>query len=382
MHKKKISLFVFIDAFGWELLQHHAFLNDLLPTKAPLNTVFGYSSTCDPTILTGKMPNEHGHFSCFYYNPQHSPFKPYRHLSLLPKSLTSRGRVRHWVSKSVKRFLGYSGYFQLYNMPFQHLPLFDYSEKRDIYQPGGINSGAPTIFDPLRQHNIPFHLSDWRKNEVENLASLSDELRLGNIEFAYLYMAEMDAILHAHGTQSEAVSQKIAWYDKQLRKIIHLAHQHYDTVHISLFSDHGMTDVTNVCNLMPQIDNLGFQFGKDYAAIFDSTMARFWFFSSKAQNAITDLLKQEPCGRILSEQDLIQYGCNFDEDQYGELFYLLKPGVLLCPSFMGETPLAGMHGYEPTHKDSVAMFASNSTINPLPNRLDDLYPLMFKEVFT
>ncbi len=71
---KRISLFVFIDALGWELLKRHSFLDDILITKEPLGTIFGYSSTCDPTIITGKLPRYHGHFSFFYFNPEGSPF--------------------------------------------------------------------------------------------------------------------------------------------------------------------------------------------------------------------------------------------------------------------------------------------------------------------
>ena len=58
----------------------------------------------------------------------------------------------------------------------------------------------------------------------------------------------------------------------------------------------------------------------------------------------------------------------------------MKPGVLLCPSFMGETHLAGMHGYSPDDKDSVASFATNVTLAARPQRLDDLYALMEAEI--
>lgn len=61
--KRQLSLFAFIDAFGWKILQRNSFLEDLLPKRTPLETVLGSSSTCIRTILTGLMPREHGHFS-------------------------------------------------------------------------------------------------------------------------------------------------------------------------------------------------------------------------------------------------------------------------------------------------------------------------------
>ena len=76
---KRLTLCVFIDALGWEILQRHSFLDDIVVEKRPLNTVFGYSSTCDPTIITGKMPRDHGHFAFFTYDPENSPFGWYKY---------------------------------------------------------------------------------------------------------------------------------------------------------------------------------------------------------------------------------------------------------------------------------------------------------------
>jgi hypothetical protein len=378
--RRRLALFVFIDAFGWELLRRRPFLDDVLKVKAPLTTVLGYSSACDPTILTGRPPREHGHFSCFRYSPASSPFGACRFLDLLPGFITRRGRVRRVMSRVIQRCYGYTGYFQIYNVPFRYLPLFDYSEKRDIYQPGGINGGVPTVFDHLRDRGIPFYLSDWRQSEGDNLASLEAALEEGGVAFAYLYLAALDAVLHAHGTRSPAVEEKVRWYDDRLRWAVRLAQKNYDAVHLHLFSDHGMTDVTDCCDLIARIDRLGLRFGVDYAAIYDSTMARFWFLKDAARERIVEALRAEPRGEILSEGRLAGYGCDFADRGYGELFFLVNPGVLICPSFMGETPLAGMHGYEPHHRDSLAMFASNVVPDPMPRRLEDLHGLMLREV--
>ncbi len=374
-----LTLFLFVDALGWELLQKHSFLDDALPYRRPLDTVFGYSSTCDPTILTGKAPRDHGHFSFFCYNPSESPFRLLRPLGWLPKTITSRGRVRHWISRLVKPLLGYTGYFQLYNVPFHVLPLFEYTEKRDLYQPGGINAGCSTIFDHLRDRRAPFFLSDWRRPEQENLAALDAALTKGEISFAYLYMAALDAILHREGTTGAGVQRHMAWYDAQIRRLLARAQARYTTVRLYLFSDHGMTDVTTVCDLMARIDALGLRFGHDYAAMYDSTMARFWFLNDAARTRIVRALEAEPLGHVLSDDELQRFGCDFPNTRYGDLFFLLKPGVLLCPSFMGQKPLAAMHGYDPGDQDSVAAFLSNVTPDPAPQGLADIYALMLSE---
>ncbi len=378
--KAKLALFVFIDAFGYEALKREPFLDDILLRKAPLGTIFGYSSTCDPTIVTGLLPRDHDHFSFFAYNPAASPFALCRFLAYLPHSITRRGRVRRMMSRVIKRLYGYTGYFQIYNMPFDRLPLFEYTEKRDLYQPGGINSGARTIFDDLRDRRVPFYLSEWWKPETHNLATLTAELRRGEISFAYLYMAQMDAILHQHGPESKQGSEKIRWYDRQIRQLLDVADERYDSVNLYVFSDHGMTFCKEDCDLIPRIEGLALTFGEDYVAVYDSTMARFWFINDRAETAIRAALEKEPLGDILSTETLREWGCDFKNNRYGDLFFLMKPGVLLCPSFMGETHLAGMHGYAPDDKDSIAAFGTNVELPAMPKRLDNLFALMQGEI--
>jgi len=382
--KKQISLFIFIDALGWEILRNRSFLDDVLVVKRPLDTIFGYSSTCDPTILTGQLPREHGHFSFFAYDPQHSPFRGNLFLQLMrlvPKALSSRGRVRNIVNRIVRAQLGYSGYFNLYNMPFRLAKYFDYTEKRDIYQPGGINSGSPTVMDYFRENRIPFSLSDWRQQEESNLNMVKRDLERGEIACAYLYMAAMDAILHTYGKDHAAVDGKMSWYEEQIRRVLETAEASYRSVRLFVFSDHGMTDIIGACDLMKKIDGTGLELMEDYAAVYDSTMARFWFLKSDAEKKIRDVLEGAKEGHIMTAAEMHAYGCDFSDSRYGELFFLLNPGILLVPSHMGERPLAGMHGFAPEHEDSVASFSSSCRLEEqqYPKRLDDLYALMAEE---
>ncbi len=380
MSTGSLTLAVFIDAFGWEVLQRHAFLEGALAHQSPLDTIFGYSSSCDPTILTGTLPREHDHFSFFYYDPSRSPFRGFDRLSALPAAIVEHGRVRHWISRVVGQWKRFTGYFQLYAVPFKWLPLFDYSEQRDLYQPGGIRGGQPTVFDHLRHAGVPFHCSDWRASEEENLASLRTAVQTGEIRFAYLFLAHMDAVLHQHGTTATAVADKVQWYDRHLRDLLARARAQYDDVKLMVFSDHGMTNVTDHCNLMARIEALGLAFGRDYAAVYDSTMARFWFFHDQARARIVEALGAEARGHIVTDAELERWGCDFPGRTYGELYFLMTPGVLLHPSFMGRSAPAGMHGFAPEDRDSLAMFASTWTPAQIPRRLDDLCTLMLDSV--
>jgi predicted AlkP superfamily pyrophosphatase or phosphodiesterase len=374
-----LSLFVFIDALGWELLRNNPFLDDVATIKAPLRTVFGYSATCDPTIITGLAPREHGHFSFYVYDPVHSPFKALGPLAVLPRGITNRGRVRHWISRLVKASLGYTGYFQLYAMPFDHARFFDYTEKRDIYREGGIIGGQPSVFVLLDRAGIPYFLSDWRRGDAQALADAGTALASGRPRLAYVYLAAMDAVLHADGKASTRAQAMIRDYDAAIRTLLAVAGQRYDQVRLFVFSDHGMTDIHSICPLMELVERTGWRFGTDYAAVYDSTMARFWFMNDAARSDIVAALGTEPRGRILDDTTLSAWGIDFPDKRYGELFFVLDPGVLLCPSHMGVKPLAGMHGFDPGHADSTAAFVSSVPLEQPPVGLADLFGLMCRE---
>lgn len=176
---RSLTLAVFIDALGAEVAERHGFLKGHLKTRARVDTVLGYSCTCVPTILTGRMPEEHGHFSFFRFDPERSPFRGMAWMRHLPKTLTSRARVRNVLSKAVGSYLGFNGYFNLYNVPFDRLPYLDYTERKDLYEKGGIIEGQDTIFDRLREERIDFVLADWRQSEAANTAAVAKAIESG-----------------------------------------------------------------------------------------------------------------------------------------------------------------------------------------------------------
>lgn len=373
-----LSIVIFIDALGWEVLRGRRFLEQELPFRKRVASIFGFSSACIPSILSGLMPREHNHWSFFYYSPETSPFRPLRVLGLLPSGIVDRGRVRGWISRIVKRLYGFTGYFQLYNIPFRYIHLFDYCEKRDLFVPGGLNRGK-NIFDYLQAAGVPYHVSDWRRSEEENLAALEQDIAKGKIRFALLYMAAMDALLHDVGKESDKVDVKLAWYEEKIRRLLAKATERYDEVRMFICSDHGMATVREVLDLMGQVESLGLEFGKDYAATYDATMGRFWFMNDQARRKIESLLATIPQGRVLDRAELTRLGCDFEGDRYGELIFLVNPGVIINPSHMGTKPLTGMHGYHPEDKDSYAVLLSNVEA-PVPvEAIPDVFRLMRAE---
>ncbi len=376
--KPVIPLFVFIDACGWEILNGSTFGSTWAPHRKSLESVFGYSSACVPSILSGRWPVQHRNWSYFVYDPKNSPFKWLRPLRWLPSALTSRRRFRRLLSRAVKSRMKFKGYFDLYNIPFEHISLFDFTEKRSPLRPLGMNRG-PNIVDFLQENDIAHHVSDPALRETENLEHLIAELKDGSIDFAFVYLPELDGLLHRVGNQSPEVPLKLEAYDLWIQRVLETAREHYEEVRLYVFSDHGMANCETHLNLMDEIESLPLRMGKDYAAVYDSTMARFWFFTPEAARLISERLEAVPQGRILSDDELEQMHCLFPDRYFGELIFLVHEGVLIVPSHMGQRPIRAMHGYHPHDKHSYAALLSNM---PIPNSIQaipDIFQLMTRD---
>jgi len=377
--KKKVYIFMFIDALGWEIVSRYKFMEDILPHRYPAKMQFGYSCTAIPTILTGQPPEGHKHLSFYYYDEEKSPFKIFKMLKFLPSKIFDRWRVRHILSRIIKKIKGYTGYFELYAMPFDRLQYFDYIEKTDLFVPGGL-APVNNIADELEARDIKYHISNWRLSEKENIASLVNDLEKGEIEFAFLYTAAMDGLLHRVTKDGDKVPQKLDFYKKEIAKVWKKAEEKYEDFEFYVMSDHGMTTLIDDMDLKKPIEALPYKFGKDYVAVYDSTMARFWFKDSLAKAAIIQILEREEHGKILSDAELKEHGVSFDDNMYGELIFLLDPGYQIAPSDMGINSLPGMHGYHPEDKDSIASFLGSNEVKNPPKWVGDYFRVMVSKM--
>lgn len=374
--KDIVHCFIFADALGWELVTRHQFMEDLLPYRSRCDTLFGYSSTCDPTILTGVLPEQHGHFSFFVKAAQTSPFTSLKKWSFLPQKLAGHHRIRNKVSRYMAQKLGYTGYFQLYSVPFKYLPFLEYTETKDIYEPGGIIGGQNSIFSTWNASKKSWIRSNWRNGDSVNLDQAISALNEGEVELVYLFTAGLDATMHRYGPHSEEAALAIDQFGKNLRELNDVAQKNYKEVHLHVFSDHGMAEVTNACDMMLRWEEeTTLRYGQDYVAVWDSTMARFWFLNQSARDTTIAWLKKQAEGRIVPDEELQQHGCYFSDHRYGELFYLLPTGHLFVPSFMNMGFVKGMHGYDPSDSDSAACWLTSHPTRTVKG-LNDIYPVM------
>jgi len=375
--KEVLPLFIMLDACGWEIIKDDPFAKRFAPNRRRLESVFGYSSACVPSILSGRYPVEHRNWCYFVYDPKNSPFKSLRPLRFLPAALSSRRIVRRLLTKLVKRRLNFRGYFDLYNIPFKYISLYDFTEKRSPLRPGGMNRG-PNIFDFLTRRHVPYFVSDPDNTERANFDLLKQ--KLPDIDFAFIYWPGLDGLLHAVGNKSPEIPAKLRHYENWIEEMLTAAKALYREVHLYVFSDHGMANCEELLDLRAMIDALGLKMERDYAVVYDSTMARFWFFNENARKTVTEALRAVPQGRILSDDELREMKAPFEDRYFGELIFLVKEGVLIVPSHMGERPIRAMHGYHPSEKHSYAALCTNREELPVTlHAIPDIFKLMTYE---
>jgi hypothetical protein len=373
--RSRVHIFVLIDALGWACLEKQDFLQDLLPFRQPLRTILGFSSGAIPTILTGEPPARNGHWNLFYYDPGGSPFRWLRHFRFLPAGVLDNRYTRKALKELGRHVLGLGPLFECCVSP-SLLPWFNWVEKRSIYGPNGI-IGARSIFDRLSEEGVPYRAYSYHEfNDSEILLRASEDLLAKRANFFFLYLSELDHFLHFHCEDHDQVAQRLAWYGRSLRSLFELAREIDPAASFTVFSDHGMTPVRKQHDVAGAVERLGLRMPEDYLSVYDSTMARFWFFREEARRQVIECLRAQPCGRLLSDEELAGMGTLFADRRFGELVYLLDPGSLISRSDfngVGWAPKA-MHGYHPDDPYSDAIFLTNREPRVPMHSIVDIYP--------
>ncbi len=366
MKHKTIEIFLFIDALGWKIVNDHNFMAERLPYRKKIFMQFGYSSSAIPTILSGRTPAGHGHLGLFRFAPSSSPFKRLSRFAWLfkPSGFWNRGRVRHHLSKLLKKRYGFTGYFQLYRMPIWKLKFVDYCEKRDLFVANGMDE-IDNLHDVLSKNKVDFHISNWRLSDNDNYLAAEKAIANGK-KFLFVYTASFDGVLHGKVGDRSAVQNKLDEIKIQIDRLYEKAHEYAENVHFTVISDHGMTPLAGTVDIMEKLEESGLVFGRDYGACYDSTMARFYYLNGNAKQVISEIMKPFP-GHFLTEDEEKRYGIFRADRMFGDGIFLLDAGLQIVPSDMGDKPLNGMHGFLPEDEDSFAAILSNE---PLPEKVE------------
>jgi len=371
------NIFVLIDGLGWEWVKSTSFLSGIAPYRRALETVLGFSAGAIPSILTGRYPSEHGRMTMFRHaRNERSSFRNLKWLCAMPPRLVENRYVRHALELVVRKSQHIEGYFNLYHIPLRLLPLLEIGEKRDIYRPAGI-PGSTSIFDLLANKKIAHRSYSYHQGtDAKLLAKAERDILQGVARFFFIYLAEVDAYLHAHANQPALAAQLLRRYDTAIEHLYRVALNKFGTVNLHVFSDHGMAPTMRTVDVENQLKSLPLITPGDFFYLLDSTMARFWFKSPQVRAAVMQALPDGDDGQWLSEAELRSMRAWFADGRFGEEIYLMPEGAVIAPSYMGRTAPAGMHGFHPHARHSDAAVLSSKDYGNELNHISDLFSMM------
>jgi predicted AlkP superfamily pyrophosphatase or phosphodiesterase len=272
-----------------------------------------------------------------------------------------------------------TGYFSLYEVPLRLLPEFDLCERRNIYRPGGFE-GVFSLFDRLHRAEVPHRVWDWSADPRRSYAEMEEAARRGSERFLFLYDAGLDSLMHVHGPRSEAAASWLRECEGKILRIVEAARSAGRRPRLRIFGDHGMAEIRAIIDLAGGLRKLPASVQNGMLAFLDSTMARFWFKNDSARAAVLALLAGQSGGRILTRDEITLHGVDFPDHAYGEEIFLCDAGTLILPSFMGSTPLKGMHGYHPDDRDSDTVLLAEPAPERMPRTILEIAPLLLDDI--
>jgi predicted AlkP superfamily pyrophosphatase or phosphodiesterase len=362
---KSITVFVMLDACRHNYIKKEVtpFLYELHSKGffSPVKPTFGFEP--DAAYLAGLYPDQADGGAQFWYYPEESPFKMAR---FLPRFLNILPNLPQKVLRKMlvkaARLHSTSPNLSSARIPFHLLNRFALPMKVNLDQPEFCNENK-TVFDLLRKSRLEylFHAAPEYRVTMTAACKRAQKELYPPLAFAFFHIGDLDGVGHQFGPDSDEINTELVKVDKGLRKIYKMARERFKQVNFVIMGDHGMIRVTKTIDLITPFAGLPLIHGKDYLSMLDSTMARFWFFSDRAEPMINETLTQISGGHCLGQKDKDKYHLNYPHTRFGDLMFLADPGCLIFPNhYQGSSPVSGMHGYAPENFGQQAAFIIRS----------------------
>lgn len=371
-----IKICIFLDGIGYDSILSSPPLKNILPTLVPIETVLGFSSAAQATILTGKYPQEHGQFSMYYFSPNPTlPKFSLKVISALPYFITRRKKFKTLLALYLRLLHPKGGYFGLFEIPPRHLSYISPTEKRNIYKIRGVHP-HDTIIDYWYKNHLNFRVFTWEIPEEYSFQQLLQLLPNTPLERVFLCCTKGDHLGHKFGPFSKEVKEYIEKIRQYIEKLLEVCNKLYKNVSLYIFSDHGMIEVKEAIKINVVIEQLTSKYRNDCLIFIDATMLRIFTLNPKKREALRCILEEIPHGKVLSDEDLKTFKCLFPSKKFGDLIFLCDPGYVLLPNFFGDLLPRGMHGYDPNAKDYATFFGCNKKLSSQPLHISQITPLL------
>lgn len=331
---------------------------------------FGFEP--DAAYIAGFYPDENDGGAQFWYDSTGSPFsflgKWTRVLNLLPNLPK---RVFRRLIKRIARWRCLSPSLSTARIPFHLLRYFGFPMRCRMDEPNFVRSDS--VFDLLRKagRKCMYHGTPDYKVDLDSIITRAEKDLFPPFVFAFFHIGDLDRAGHKYGPDSMEISEALKRIDKGIERIVKVANERFEEVHVVIMGDHGMMEVGQHLDIWSELKKLPVKLEKDYLVFLDSTMVRFWFFSDKAESVIVDMLDNMEFGHIISQEEKDKYHLNYSHNKFGDIIFLADPGVLIFPNFyQNKKPVKGMHGYAPETPEQQSVFLIHSPQITIPKVIE------------
>jgi hypothetical protein len=364
-------LVAFVDALGPSQLARSGDAFPSLPHRRSLSGVLGYSSGALATVLTGAHPAIHGRMCLFTERAPNTPgiLEPLRWLGLLPRILHERAALRRLLSRGLALTGGLTGYVALHRVPPEAFRWLDLPERDDLFNAPDVG-GARTFLADARAAGVGVYAAPWQLPEPARWAHAHAAIRRERPDLAFLYAAELDGTLHAHGGRSDAAGEVLRRIGAELERAREEMGRGGGRVTTLVVGDHGMADVHTFLDPREVTARLA------PARVFvDSTMLRIWGDDEALARSRRVLDGAGFPGRWLDLAALEARQAPTAGAPYGRGLFLLDEGAIFAPSYVGGR-VNGMHGYDLGTPSASAALASDAPIPEGVASIADVAPLV------
>ena len=310
-----------------------------------------------PTLLTGVYPHEHGIWQVKLRSDQSSSLK-YRLIDEIPDILiTTFQCLVHLFNQS----------FDLAAIPSKRrrlleLKRFKYTRREKsseiLFRIGGVES----IFSIVGKGKGKYVFS----KKFDGLDKLLYNLCSQDYRLEFLELYSLDILQHWNLDETNEISKFYRGIDNFVKNLHEKCQSKNST--LMILSDHGQEQVKGSIDIKKELKKLNLP-ENEYNFYTEVPMARFWFHTDRARRKIVDMLYSIDNGTVLSYKDMHKYNVKFDDDEYGEIYFIVDPGYIIFPHdfyqplaniFLGLTDWQqrsrifnpkhrGVHGYLPQY---------------------------------
>ena len=378
---RKIVIFFYIDALNSSFITPSImpFLSDLATDRyyKELENVLGYSFAMQSCMLSGKYPEENNHWMPYFYSPENSSmlFKTFKKVgTVFP--LDRLPLIRHLTVRQTRSFFLKDG-VHANNIPLRVIdkialyPYYYMCELPFFYE-------LAKILD--KKYQVPLAYLGPPKTKRPIYVPLLEHIKASHHENELImtYDDMLDGIGHRFGPYST----ECLHYAKSVDRVLLSVYQKLKNVFekdftFIVFSDHGQCEQSHSLDLLPKFGQKGLKFGDDYVCFIDATLALFWPRNEAVEEKMLNILGRIGSGKVIDENLQKKYHIRFNDTRYGEIIFVLEPGVTFFPNFFSPFgSMKGLHGYLPEEEVQKSFLISNKKLSLHLSHVKDIADLL------